>query len=65
MTDREQKTPTWALRDQLTLEATIAKLEDMATAAYSCARTTTDVDVRAGTMDRCHVLREAARLLRA
>lgn len=62
-TDTKVKIPAWAIRKPLTQADTIAKLNDMASAAYSCARTTTEPAVREGYMDRCHALREAARHL--
>lgn len=63
-TDNKSKTPEWAKRERLSKEQVRERLQAAADAAYSmAARTTGDADVRAGLMDRCHMLREALRHL--
>jgi hypothetical protein len=65
MTDDSKKIPTWAKREPLSKVEVVDRLNDMGSAAYACARATTDPDARAGYVDRSHAMREAARLLGA
>lgn len=61
--DAQKKLPAWAKRDRMDKAQVIEQLGSYAEAAWSMALKTTDVDIRDGYMDRCHVLREAKRLL--
>lgn len=64
MSDEKNKTPLWAKRDRLSKEAVIERLTSAADAAWGMAvAATNDPDIRAGYMDRCHMLREAIRHL--
>ena len=64
MAQDEKKIPTWAKRERLSKEQVKERLLSAADAAWGMAvATTNDEDVRAGYMDRCHMLREALRHL--
>jgi hypothetical protein len=63
-TDAPTKVPTWAKRSLLDRSTVVEQLEAMASAAYACARATTEEAARTGYMNRCHALREAVRYLK-